>query len=109
MNIPEQLIEAAEMLAGADTSYCALIKANDEWIDSDGEYREFVEDVVPKYHGRYRSGETEFKSLNVVVRFSGNETKFWFDVGDKVWGRVWSAEDADRVLATLQKAHNMMD
>ena len=30
MNIPEQLIEAAEMLAGADTSYCALIKANDE-------------------------------------------------------------------------------
>ena len=86
-----------------------IVGANDEWIDSDGEYREFVEDVVPKYHGRYRSGETEFKSLNVVVSFSGNETKFWFDVGDKVWGRVWSAEDADRVLATLQKAHNMME
>jgi len=87
-----------------------IVGANDEWIDSDGEYREFVEDVVPKYNGRYRSvtGRTEFKALNVVVRFSGNETKFWFDVGKGVRGRVFSAEDADKVLAAFQKAYSLM-
>lgn len=98
---------ARELMRLADTLTAA--PAVDEWTEYDQQYRQFVEDVVPKYHGRYRDGIAEFPSLLATVEFSGNETKFQFTIGNKRMGRVFKADDAAKILRGLKDILDVMD
>ena len=98
--IAEELIRMAKGLSSSKS---------DEWTESDIGYREFVEDVVPKYHGRYKNGVAEFSLLNLKVYFSSNETKFIFELGNKRWGSAYSAAQAGEIIKGLTKLRRMLD
>ena len=102
-NVRKLLGQAQRLYLGSDRQ-----AAEDEYMLT-RDYRDFVKNSVKKYYGKYRDGVAKFPGLGLEVSFGSNETKFYFKMGNYIFGRAWSAEEADKVLALFRKAQQMLD
>ena len=98
--IAHEILKVAKDLAAVRT---------DGYMENSTEYMKFVQEVAPKFYGKYRNGITIFPTLGLKVSFGSNETKFYFHFGTTNWGRVWSADDAEDILNGLKKLQGRMD
>ena len=74
----------------------------DGLLESNSEYRKFV-DGAKRFGGRYKgNGVVEFPLTGLYVDMSGNETKFYFSLGDVTWGRLWNSEDALKAVRAVE-------